>query len=209
MIHLNGLSSTVIDNLRYDVAIHRRGSTCLAYFYFDFRDPSKQSCQSLLLSLIRQLLDHCTTVPVALQNLHHKCFGQRSMSIHDLQITFRRMLESFQRTYIIIDALDECHDDQWQHIASFLANLCEWSSISDIHVLLTSRPEPNIKQCLNRFVPSGSQIVLSSESGISGDIQRYISSMLRHGQSDFNRWNSQELDNIENHLLRGANGMYV
>lgn len=206
---LRGSSSTVIDYLRYTVATHDQGSTALVYHYFDFRDPSKQSCQSLLLSLIKQLLDHCPTIPVALQRLYQNSLGQRSFSLANLQAILHDMLENFEHTYIVIDALDECANDQWDHTATFLSGFCGQNFRLGTHVLLTSRPEANIKHCLEGLGSSLLQIMLGSEGGITDDIQQYISSKIRGKNSQFKQWRSHQLDDIENHLLSSANGMYV
>ncbi|EIM87391.1 uncharacterized protein STEHIDRAFT_139093 [Stereum hirsutum FP-91666 SS1] len=202
------LSSTVIDMLDYVVATKPRGSAALAYHYFDFRDPAKQTCESLILSLIRRLLDHCPDIPDTLRSLHQQCLGQRGFSLIGLKSTLQDMLESFEISYLVIDALDECATDQWSNVFQFLTDLCEWSLCSNTHVLLTSRPEHDIKQRLDRLIPSASRIQLGTELGPSDDIRRYISSAIHKEHSNFRRWPPNELAEIEDTLVRGAHGMF-
>lgn len=139
--------------------------------------------------------------------LHQRCLGQRSFSLGSLQSTLREMLDLFDHVYIVIDALDECAEEQWGSISSFIRSLSGWSVSANTHLLLTGRPETNIRKCLEQLVPSAYVVKLGSELGMRDDIIRYVRSTIRGDNSDFKRWKADILMEIENTLVSGANGM--
>ncbi|EIM79483.1 uncharacterized protein STEHIDRAFT_163671 [Stereum hirsutum FP-91666 SS1] len=203
------LSSTVIDDLRYRITAAPRGTAALAYHYFNFRDPAKQTCESLLLSVLRQLLCQCLVIPTPLLNLHGKCQRERGFSIDDLTHTLAEMLKIFELKFIVVDALDECAgDDQLDMITDLLGALNNQFGGDDLHIFLTGRPESNIRQCLDQLVPTKFRVKLGSEQGLSDDIGCYVRSVIRNSNSIFKRWSSVQLDEIENALVYGANGMF-
>src|SRR5215471_2646841 len=102
-------SSTIIE----DVKSHCLSDSTLgfAYFYFDFNDGEKQRHENLIRSLITQLSAKSAKVPEALQALYSLSEGgQHQPSKDGLVTTLQSILGDFPKTYIILDALDECAD---------------------------------------------------------------------------------------------------
>ncbi|KAK8094948.1 hypothetical protein PG997_001633 [Apiospora hydei] len=104
------LSTTVIKHLkpeeRSDV-IDEVYDT-MAFFYFDFRDPSKQTRNNMLRSLIAQISQGRPDFPGPLRRLSRFPNTNQSPSTEELQTAFLSSIRGFANIYIILDALDEC-----------------------------------------------------------------------------------------------------
>jgi hypothetical protein len=120
----------------------------MAYFYFDFRDASKQNRSDLLPSLITQLSsqsDRCFDTLFHLYVTHNE--GAQKPNEDTLIQCLKDMLTLPDQhpVYIIIDALDECPDTSGmpsprEQVLDLLKDLVELSS-SNLHLCVMSRPE--------------------------------------------------------------------
>ncbi|KAK4159781.1 putative nacht and ankyrin domain protein [Cladorrhinum sp. PSN259] len=138
------ISSSIIADLEQSAAF----SPSLIYFYFDFNDVEQQSFENALRSLVAQLYDKRTEARAEVDILYSSCGdGARQPSITELRKVFLMMLQQVGETWIVLDALDECFTD------SLRDGLLPWiedlrKSDLDIHVLVTSRPETDIKPAI-------------------------------------------------------------
>ena len=71
------LTSTVIEYLQFSMTCKEKG-VALAYFYIDYRDPSKQNLDACLATLVRQVLDQNSQGMEHLELLHEQ--KRRSLS---------------------------------------------------------------------------------------------------------------------------------
>ena len=87
----------------------------MIYVYFNHKDLLSQSLSNLIGSLIRQLAQYHYDSPSSLEDLLQRweaaimagaCFEQKNF-LEKLHLE----TQSFERVYVIIDALDECLDD--------------------------------------------------------------------------------------------------
>lgn len=79
------------------------------YFYFDFNDVEKQRHEKMIRSLIVQLFSQRAGISQALESLYSSCMnGERQSTYKILLEILHQMLEDFEKTYLVIDALDEC-----------------------------------------------------------------------------------------------------
>jgi hypothetical protein len=108
--YLFSASSSVIQDV---MALCETGSAIMAYFYFDFRDLSKQTCHDLLLSLVTQLSTRFGPYCDILHRIYktHEN-GTRQPSDDILKECLKEMLRLPIQlpVFIILDALDECPD---------------------------------------------------------------------------------------------------
>src|SRR5947207_809448 len=88
----------------------------IAYFFFDFNDPAKQTVEGLLRSLVFQLAASVEPVPKILQTLyarHHEDRGCPTQpTLKEWTSVFQELLRSRAPFYIVIDALDECREEE-------------------------------------------------------------------------------------------------
>ena len=193
-------SSTIIEDLKQECG--HDPSLALAYFYPDFRTPEKLFVRKLVCSLIIQLSRCCSTTPDALKKLYDRCRNGLDQPSYDSMIsTLREISGLFHHTYIVIDALDECMDPERSRLLDFIGSVCSWG-LDGVHLLATSRPEPNARQ---RLVMAAETVDLEAAI-VDQDIMLYIKTRLE-SEEQFRRWIDEEKNMIEKTLTRKAHGM--
>ncbi|KAK2601578.1 hypothetical protein QQS21_004896 [Conoideocrella luteorostrata] len=101
------LSSIIIEHIATVLPPNQQ----LLYFYFDFNHTDKQTLDSMLRSLLGQLCSKSGDSSKELDSLHLSCEnGYRQPSCESLCETLLRMIEQMEAVWIVLDALDECHD---------------------------------------------------------------------------------------------------
>ena len=197
---LKSPSSTIIENLKQNCG--NDSSIGLAYFYHDFRAPEKLLVRNLICSLIIQLSWYCSTPTNALMQLYSKCRDGLEQPSHDaLILALRELSMIFQHTYIVVDALDECMGTERTRLIDFIKTVSTWS-LDSVHLLATSRPEPDIRQ---RLVMAAETVDLEV-ANVDHDIMLYIKTRL-DSEEQFRRWIDVEKRLIEETLTKGAHGM--
>jgi hypothetical protein len=199
------LSSTIIEHLLqhcYDDT-----SMATAYFYFDFNDTQKQDPELMLRSLLCQLVQRSVVIPKGVDALFSSCEnGKRQPSLHALLQVTREAAQEFTHVYVVLDALDEC--TQRLELMDMLETVAGWQ-LNNLHLLMTSRKERDIKRSLEGYVGEEDTICLQRDV-VDKDIQRYVQHRLDVDKG-LAKWNkdaaiSQE---VEDALMRGAHGMHV
>lgn len=192
-------SSTIIQDVisKYQ----SKPMTAIAYFYFDFNDSDKQRTEMLIRSLIVQFAAQCSHLPESLKSAHSRSQGgHKQPTIGDMTIILRQILKSFNTSYILLDALDECTDRQ--DLFEFIESLMGWN-INNLHVLTTSRKENDIAMSLEPLVTC--QLCIQSAL-VDADIRVHIVEKLSN-DSRLRKWPVDVQKEIENALMRGAKGM--
>ncbi|KAK2765812.1 pfs domain-containing protein [Colletotrichum kahawae] len=199
------LSSIVVQDLRSTEPYARS----LLFFYFDFTDTSKQSLEKAIRSLIAQLYCNSQNVQAPLNSLYSSCKSpSRQPNFNELRKAFKDIIQQIGEVWIVLDALDEC---QTRRVSGDEGLLLWIKSILhsprlNVHFLVISRPEHDIKSVLERFVDD--QIILQSDL-VTEDIRAYVHGTVRNYEG-FKRWRSHESiqNEIESHLMEKANGMF-
>jgi hypothetical protein len=199
------LSSTVIEDLG-------RTPSCqpLLYFYFDFNSTAKQKLVSMVRSLIHQLCDKCGDTWEQLDSLFSSCeSGRRQPSCESLCKTLLQMIEQIKEVWIVLDALDECYTRKGpptEGLLSWLRDLLS-SQQRNVHLLVTSRSEQDIKSELSDLAGNGDIVPLQGDS-VTNDIRAYVHMRVRNTEG-LKRWKSRPeiQQDIEAKLMEKANGM--
>ena len=187
------------------------GKASLAYFYFDFRDVDKQNLRNLLPSLLIQLSaqsDPRCDILSRLYSTHQR--GIQKPSDRAMIECLKQMLtlEGQGPTYIILDALDECPvttsiPSPREEVLELMEDLVGLH-LPDLHICVTSRPEPDIQivlECLTERPVS-----LHDESGQKEDIANYVSSSV-HSDRRMGRWREEDKELVIKTLSGKADGM--
>ena len=175
----------------------------VAFFYFSFSDHAKQDEIAILRALLIQLSSQLKNNHKHLQQLK-KTHGSGTPPASVLIQYLRRLCEEFSEIFLAIDALDECpRDGPRQSVLDLLKTIRKWE-IPRLHMLITSRNEPDIGSCLG--LPT-SQQVLMENIGLNQDISKYIESRL-DTDCRLLKWH-QHRDRIAKTLSEKAKGMYV
>ncbi|KAH9037422.1 hypothetical protein EDB83DRAFT_2268192 [Lactarius deliciosus] len=205
------ICSSVIQDI---MAICEAGSAIMAYFYFDFRDLSKQTCHDLLLSLVSQL----STRSNAYCDILHRVYkthedGTRQPSDDTLKECLKEMLRLPKQgpIFIVLDALDECPDssgipssrDEVLQLVKELVNL----DLQGLRICATSRPEVDIRAVLESL--AFISISLHDESGQKSDIADYVRNVVNSSPSSaMRRWRADDKNLVIETLTERADGMF-
>jgi hypothetical protein len=183
----------------------------MGFFYFDFKDQSKQDTRGALSSLLTQLAAqsdaYCESLS-ALYSAHNA--GSHQPSEAELRECLSNMLSLQNRgpMFIIIDAIDECPNStgtpsQREKVLDFV----EWLSnlhCSNFSICVTSRPEADIEAVL---LPLASHTIsLHGENGQKEDIANYIKWFI-NSDPKARRWRQEDKDLVLRKLLERADGM--
>ena len=178
----------------------------LAYIYFTFNDAKTQSTMTMLRSILRQLVEQRTKVPVSLFDLakNNQPTG-REPSLLEWTMALQSVLEMRGHSFILINALDECPtaNNERQVLLGLLKTIHGFG-LSNVHVLATSRKEHDIEKALASIVsvpPIGIQT-----SDVDADVRTYVR---KHLMTDpmLKNWPRSIQNEIEEKLVKGSFGM--
>lgn len=132
-----------------------------------------------------------------------KCYdahgaGREQPSLECLQDILQLVIKGFDHVYIMVDALDECAD---RSSALRFIEMMTSFELDNLHLLLTSRPEPDIKRSLARIARL--QTVLFEDKAVRHDIAAYLDKQL----SLIQHWDEPTRNTVKVTLLGGSGGM--
>ncbi|KAH9037373.1 hypothetical protein EDB83DRAFT_2228604 [Lactarius deliciosus] len=205
------VKSSVIQDV---MALCDAGSAIMAFFYFDFKDLSKQTCHDLLLSLISQLSTRyspCCDILHHVYKVHEN--GTRQPSDSALKECLKEMLRLLGQgpTFIVLDALDECPDSPGipsprYEVLQLVKELVDLH-LQGLHICATSRPEVDIRAVLEPL--AFRSVSLHEESGQIADIADYIQSVVHSSLSTaMRRWRADDRNLVIKTLTERADGMF-
>lgn len=149
----------------------------------------------MLIQLARQS-DDCLSI-LKKSRSSHKPSNEALFSL------LEEMLRAAKRTFLIIDALDECHRDEWANLLSHLTQLV--GTGLGLNLLVTSRPEPIIGYHITKLSPFS--ISLHDTKDHHGTISSYISTHLSPNIWARSDWGTDLTKKVEKTLLSKSNGM--
>ena len=187
----------------------------MAYFYFDFRDISKQHWRDLVPSLLAQLSarsgPRCDILS-RYYSQHDR--GARQPSDDTLIRCLKEMLTlpNQRPIYLIIDALDECSNisgipsprDQVLQLVKELVDV----DAPNLHICVTSRPEVDIRDVLEPLTVTTRRVSLHDQTGQQKDIVDYVRSVVySNSESIMRRWKKEDKELVIETLSNLADGM--
>ncbi|KAF2830936.1 hypothetical protein CC86DRAFT_430515 [Ophiobolus disseminans] len=163
------LCSTIVVDI--EQRLHEQSGTAFAYFYFTFADPTKQSYRSLLLSMILEL-SRIGPIHKSLVALHRER-KPHTASVEALQLILISMLKQASVSYLVVDALDECSEDQRDEVLEGLHTITK--SNPGTRLLVTSRKEADIEDYVSSW---GVTALTIDEAGVNADIDLFVEQKL-------------------------------
>ncbi|KAK3945234.1 hypothetical protein QBC46DRAFT_433420 [Diplogelasinospora grovesii] len=141
---------------------HRRSNPRIGigFFFFTFNNASKQDTSAMLYTLVLQL--SCQL------NDNHKLLSRLHDSYRNATPLKPARMDSFNDVYIILDTLNESARDK--HRAGAL------QALPSLHLLITSRDEPNIRDELD---VSQDLTISMKNTSVDSDITAFISGHLK------------------------------
>ena len=202
------ISSAIIEDVK---GVCKAGLASMGFFYFDFKDQSKQDVRGVLSSLLTQFAAQSDAYCESLSVLHsaHNA-GSHQPSEAELRECLRNMLSLQNRgpMFIIIDAIDECPNSTGtpsprEKVLEFVEWLSNLRS-SQLSICVTSRPESDIEAVLR---PLASHTVsLHGESGQMEDIDNYIKWFI-NSNAKARKWRKEDKELVFGKLSERACGM--
>lgn len=175
-------AATIIDNLK-------KRDKKVAYFFYSFNSPQRKFGISGLRSLALQLLRFVTGLPDrVVQRYRDELDNCASCldNIHTASHVVHELLTQCEETYVVIDGIDECQDDDMT--LTTLQYMMKMPTYGLVKWLFTSRNYVKI-----RTVMEGSQAVEieASRESISHDIRFYFSKHIS-SQHSIDKWTEGE-----------------
>ncbi|KAK1533915.1 hypothetical protein CPAR01_10623 [Colletotrichum paranaense] len=176
------LTSKVIDRYRShpgDTLRSPENDEGFAHFYCDRSLNDRRDIKAILSSYIVQLL----TVSRHRDRWHKKLLmfckdaaaSRRSLQISECQQFVRDLVNTYPRSILVLDALDECDQRSRTQIVSFFRKLVE-DSDRPVKVFMSSRPETDVLELMET-----SSCIQISTSDNQKDIEKYIDLKLSQG----------------------------
>ena len=163
------LSSTVIQDLEFRVA--KQPGTALAFFYFTFSDARKQNYKDLQLSMVTELSRGRPIIASLLElyeaNVPH------SPSVEGLEETLIATLKESHVSYLVVDALDECSEEQRDEVMQGFKRITH--ACPSTRILITSRKESDIEDLMHDWC--GIQLAVD-ENCVNADIDIFVKDAL-------------------------------
>ncbi|KAK0100804.1 hypothetical protein ONS95_007251 [Cadophora gregata] len=128
------LASSIINRLESQLL---SSTDALAYIYCSYKDRSSQTLVALVSSLVQQITRSCTSIPESVRSLYQQHQSRNTRpAVSEYSNLLRDLITIFPRTYLVIDALDECQETN-EARSKFIKLLLDLPT--NVHLLCTSR----------------------------------------------------------------------
>jgi hypothetical protein len=182
--------------------IRPRRLEVIAYFYFSITgNYDLPPYQTLLLSLIVQLVDRQGDVLPDLQD----AFARDSQHVGVLESIVLQLLHLQVRTYIVVDALDEC-PLAWCQRQDVLDGLQRLSAAAEhVRILVTSRSHEDDIEAFMRHRAIGALEL--DHTPVQDDLRLCVTETM--ARDEFSALTTATRDEITSSLIERASGVYV
>jgi Cdc6-like AAA superfamily ATPase len=164
------MATSTIDYLQRSILTDDVG---LAYLYCNYKAQTEQTALNLLSAALRQLVHRRSGIGdpvVRLYNDHLKRSSRPTFS--EIVQALHSVCHSYEKVYIIVDALDECQDSNGER-SRLISELRRLQESVNMCLMCTARPNGNITE---EFRSDTSLEVRASDS----DVSRFVASRMPH-----------------------------
>ncbi|KAJ4126988.1 hypothetical protein NW768_008609 [Fusarium equiseti] len=184
-------------------------NTILSYFFCDASDSNLNNATSILRSIIYSIIFQNS---MALSYIRER-FKELSKPLSDARLAWPVLQKIFvgifsaindQKTYLIIDALDECREDR----AKLLEFIVKQSTSLPVKWLLSSRRWPVIKEVLTTCPELLKLSLEDNEEDVSAAVGLYISKQVE-ALSEVKRYGEKRKEAVEDHLRSKSNNTFL
>jgi hypothetical protein len=190
------MATSVIDHL---LVIAQDEIDAVAYIYCDCKNRTDQNSKRLFATILRQLVQSRNTVPASLLALYKDRQNRGGSLTHSEIINeLRTLIKASRNTYLVIDALDECIDEDKPHV-KLLEDVCKLQCEIALRVLATSRFVPDIQE---KFDHAPLLEVKASDD----DINNFVKERMADGPRCMRK--DEELQKkVQDPIVKAAGGM--
>ena len=195
--YLRNRRSVVVD---YMFSNYASEDTKVVYIYCDYKDQAAQTASNLIACLARQMIGHPAALPQQLVALHRDLISQKKRpSLDELKTLLIGLCNQSARTYIIVDALDECEAN---HERRLLLRMLEVLPPKLVRLFVTSRPN---SEDISRHLSKASQIIITAPES---DLREYIIEKMEERRDRADRITLDMKETIILTVSTRASGMY-
>jgi ankyrin repeat domain-containing protein 50 len=148
----------------------------VAFAYFKYDSPASQHPSQVVSTFIKQLCWKKEQIPQYLLDFYHTYdWDVRIPAFDKYKDNFFRLAKSFDQIFVVVDALDECQQEEQngifnrEQIINFIFDLTDGTPCAK--VFLTSRRETDIRDALARHQTPTIQIEVRN---VTEDINAYV-----------------------------------
>jgi Cdc6-like AAA superfamily ATPase len=136
-----GAGKTFITSIVIDYLQTNYKSSGVAYLYCNIGQQGQQTPESLLGSILKQLVWNQSPLPREVKDLYDQHKDKRSRpELMEISKVLQCVISLDSRTFIIIDALDECQNhDSCRN--SLLSEIFTLQAKTQLNIFATSRPQ--------------------------------------------------------------------
>jgi Cdc6-like AAA superfamily ATPase len=130
------LTSIVVEEL--NTKFQSNNSFGIAYLYCNFKRKHEQKAEDLLASLLKQLIQEQSNIPESVKAIYNNHKDKHTQpSLDEISRALQSVTAMFSRTFIIVDALDECEPTECRK--RFLPQLFSLQAKTGANLFVTSR----------------------------------------------------------------------
>jgi len=178
----------------------QKRSVGIVYVYCNYKAQKDQDAAGLLAAILKQLVQSQPSLMEHILRLYvQHANAQTKPSVQDILAALRSLLADFSTLYVIIDALDECQDDNGTR-RSFLASLRGLQASTDLRLMVTSRFIPDIN---DEFLEAMRLEVRAGDEDVAQFLRGQISRLPKCVQR-----NSALQDLVVRNIAEAVDGMY-
>jgi hypothetical protein len=187
------MAAVVIDHL-YQTTLS--DDTGIAYLFYNYKAQTDQSTSKLFAALLKQLVQSRPDSAALVTRMYERHSKRRSRPpLDEILRALKSICSNYAMVYIIVDALDECADTDGAR-SQFIDNLRKLQAATDIRIMCTARPIPEIMQYFE------SELIL--EVRASGeDVRRFVAGQM----SRLPKYEEQLKGTIEVRIVEAVDGM--
>ncbi|KFY31800.1 hypothetical protein V493_00783, partial [Pseudogymnoascus sp. VKM F-4281 (FW-2241)] len=193
------LTSIVVDYLNAN--FQKDTNTGIAYLYCNFRRQNEQNAEGLLASLLKQLAQGLYPLPESVKSLYNSHEKSRTRpAFIELSSTLQSVAALYSRSFIVVDALDECQTSGGCR-TKLLTEIFALQSKSRAGIFSTSRFIPEIEVQFK----NGMRLEIQASDH---DVQRYLEGHMSELPTCVLR-NSELQGEIKTAIVKAVNGMFL
>jgi hypothetical protein len=169
------LRSNVIEDITAKIGLREDAALCFAYY--NYQNTQLKDLHEIVAALLKQLCRRKDQVPRNLMETKHKALPA---SLVGTKGEFKSLIEDLSQVYVVLDALDECPEDDREHIIRFITEIVTEQIRCHVKVFVTSRNEMDIAKAFNdKRIPT---IQIQTEK-VNADIETFARSQVEKLQA--------------------------
>ena len=195
------IASAAIEYLQ-STALKGTTAVGVCFIYCNYKKQQEHRLDLFLASMLRQLIRGLGDVPESVRRLsQNKKMKESLPSVAESLNAFKVVAREYARVFVLIDALDECSNEDGVRY-QLLDKILELQSlVPSVGLLVTSRPIPEISE---KFHGGLQREIYADE----GDLQKYIAARIPHLSSCV-RSRADLQENVLLGVISAVQGMYV